>query len=325
MRALVVRELGPPDRHAVETVADPRPGPGEVLVEVRCAALNFLDTLIIRGLYQVKPPLPFCPGGECAGVVAAVGDGVARIAPGDRVMAMTLTGAFAERVVVPADRVVAMPDGMDFRSAAGFLTAYATSYHALRQQAELQPDETMLVLGAAGGVGRTAVELGALFGANVIAAAGSSDKLGIARDAGATSGIDYTNAPLRDRVSALTKGRGVDVVYDPVGGDLAGQALRSLAWGGRYLVVGFAAGTIPSFPLNLVLLRALRIIGVYWGGWVEQDPSTAFRNTTQLLALYSAGKLSPLVSAVHPLDDFVAAFEALSNRAALGKVVIEIG
>ncbi len=324
MRALLCETLGPPEALVIRDVPDPDPGPGEVVVDVRCAALNFLDTLIIRGLYQVKPPMPFVPGGEAAGVVTAVGEGVRRTRPGDRVIAPTMIGAIAEKVAVPEARLLPMPPNMDYAQGAGFTAAYATSHYALYRLADIQAGQTLVVLGAAGGVGLTAVELGAAAGATVIAAASSADKLAVAAAAGAAHGIDYTREALKDRIRALTDGRGADIVYDPVGGAYTEPALRSLAWGGVLLVVGFAAGDIPSIPLNLTLLKGVRIQGVYWGGWLDQAPAEAGRAMGELLAMYADGKLRPHVGGRYAFDDYVSAFSAISERRARGKIVIDV-
>ncbi len=324
MKALLCETLGGPEALVIREVPDPQPGPGEVVVDVRCAALNFLDTLIIRGLYQVKPPLPFIPGGEAAGVVAAVGDGVSRTRPGDRVIAPTMIGALAGKVTVPEARLLPMPPGMSYAEGAGFTAAYATSHYALYRLANVQPGQTLVVLGAAGGVGLTAVELGAVAGATVIAAASNAEKLAVAAAAGAAHGIDYTRESLKDRIRELTDGRGADIVYDPVGGAYTEPALRALAWGGCLLVVGFAAGDIPSIPLNLTLLKGVRIQGVYWGGWLDQAPGDAARAMGELLAMYADGKLHPHVGGRFAFDDHVAAFEAISERRARGKIVVDV-
>lgn len=324
MRAVICEELGPPEKLQVKEMADPEPGPGEAVVDVRAAGFNFPDTLIIQGLYQVKPEMPFSPGGEAAGVVSAVGEGVTNVAVGDRVIAMGAYGAFAEKVVRPAMALRPMCEGMDFETAAAYSLTYGTSYYALKQRAQLQPGETLLVLGAAGGVGMAAVELGHVMGANVIAAASSDEKLEACRAAGAAQTINYATEDLKSAVKSLTQGKGADVIYDPVGGDLAEQAFRSAAWNGRFLVIGFASGTIPKLPLNLALLKSASAVGVFWGAWVEREPRESFKNFAEIDQMYTAGKIKPLVSEVHPMDDFAKAYESLLSRRAKGKVVLKI-
>lgn len=324
MRALVCDHFGPLDTLRLGTLPDPTPGPGQVLIEAAAGGLNFPDLLMVQGLYQVRPPTPFAPGQEGAGVVTAVGEGVDRVAPGDRVAHLSGVGAFAESVVADADAVVPIPDAMDMETAAGFSMAYGTSYYALKDRAALQPGETLLVLGAAGGVGLAAVELGAAMGARVIAAASTDEKLAVCRAHGAAEVINYTEDDLRDRVKEITGGRGVDVLYDPVGGPLAEPGVRSMAWGGRYLVVGFAAGEIPSVPLNLPLLKSCALVGVFWGAWVQRHPEAHRANTAELFALYEEGAIRPHVSSVYPLDRFGEAFAEIAERRARGKVVITL-
>jgi NADPH2:quinone reductase len=325
VRALLVEKLGPPAAHRVVDLPDPVPGPGEVVVDVKAAALNFPDLLMIQGEYQVQPDLPFVPGAEGSGVVAATGAGVDAVRVGDEVAFLSVSGAFAEMVQLPAFRVLPKAPELSFAEAAGFTLTYATSYYALRQRAQLLPGETLLVLGAAGGVGAAAVELGAVMGARVIAAAGSDEKIDFARSLGASDGINYTTNDLKEAVRALTNGAGPDVVYDPVGGSLAEPALRSLAWGGRYLVIGFAAGDIPSIRLNLPLLKGLSIVGVYWGSWVEHDPAGNAANYCELLAMVSRGEIRPRVTATYSLDEFAQACEVISARRAMGKIVLDVG
>jgi len=323
MKALVCRALGNHESLAVEEIEDPVPGKGEVLIEVEAAGLNFPDLLLVDGKYQASPELPFTPGSECAGTVIELGGDVAGIAVGDRVMASMMLGAFAKKVTVPRAAVMKIPDSMSFAQAAGFTMTYATSYHALKQRAALTRDETLLVLGAAGGVGLTAVELGKLMGARVIAAASTPEKLAVAREMGAHAGIRYTEEKLKDRVKDLTDGRGADVIYDPVGGDFAEQALRASAWDGRYLVIGFASGEIPRIPLNLPLLKGCRIVGVFWGAWTKQDPEGHGENMRELLAHFEAGNLNPRVTQTHPLEAFREAFATLAERRAIGKVILK--
>jgi NADPH2:quinone reductase len=322
MRALVCKEYGPPDKLRIEERPDPVPGPGEVLLEIKAAGINFPDVLVIAGEYQVKIPPPFVPGNEAAGIVEAVGEGVGRIKPGDRVIATPSGGAFAEKCIVPEALCLPLPDGLTFAQGAGFTITYATSYHAFRQCTELQPGETVLVLGAAGGVGSSAVEIAKLMGARVIAAASTEEKLQFAREAGADETINYSTQSLRDAVRQLTGDKGVDVVYDPVGGELGQMALRSLAWQGRYLVIGFASGEIPAFPANLALLKEARIIGVWWGTWASRNPQESLENMMQLASMIEGGSLSPRVTEKYALDQFTEAFAALTGRRAKGKVVL---
>lgn len=324
MRAVVCEELGPPENLKVKEMPDPVPGPGEAVVDVKAAGFNFPDTLIVQGLYQVKPEMPFSPGGEAAGVVSAVGEGVTNVAIGDRVIAMGAYGAFAEKVVRPAVALRPMCEGMDFETAAAYSLTYGTSYYALKQRAQLQAGETLLVLGAAGGVGMAAVELGKVMGARVIAAASSDEKLEACRSAGASETINYAKEDLKSAVKSLTQGKGADVIYDPVGGDLAEQAFRSAAWNGRFLVIGFASGAIPKLPLNLALLKSASAVGVFWGAWVEREPRESFKNFAEIDQMYVEGKIKPLVSEVHPMDEFARAYESLLSRRAKGKVVLRI-
>jgi NADPH2:quinone reductase len=308
----------------VREVPDPRPGSGEIVLDVRAAGLNFPDTLIIEGRYQFHPDLPFVPGGEGSGVVSAVGDGVTRFSVGDEVIAMAVSGAFAEKWAVDTNSVIPKPASLDFEHAAGFGHTYGTSYYALKQRAGLQPGESLLVLGAAGGVGSSAVDIGKALGARVIAAASTDEKLSYATRLGADDVINYSTEDLRDRIQDLTDGTGVDVVYDPVGGDLAETTLRSMAWNGRFLVVGFAAGSIPEIPLNLPLLKGVSIVGVFWGAWTKRDPAGLVSNFAELFAMVEQGRLNPQVSAAYPLERYVEAFGALTGRKAMGKVIFEI-
>lgn len=322
MRAVLCRALGPPEALAVEEVASPRPGPKQLVVSVRAAGVNFPDTLVIQGKYQLKPALPFSPGGELAGVVKEVGEAVTHLRPGDPVIAFAGWGAFAEEALVEASNAMPAPAGLDPRIAASFAMAYGTSLHALQDRARLSPGETLLVLGAAGGVGLAALELGKLLGARVIAAASTDAKLEICRRRGADEVVSYGREDWRDRVKELTGGKGVDVVYDPVGGALAEPALRLLAWGGRHLVVGFAGGDIPRIPLNLPLLKGFSIVGVYWGEFARREPQRHQANMRQLLSWLSEGKLQPLVSKVYPLDRAAEALRAIMDREATGKLVL---
>jgi NADPH:quinone reductase len=321
VRAVLCRAFGPPAGLTVEEVPAPEPGSGEVLIRVEACGVNFADTLIVEGRYQTRPPLPFAPGGEVAGVVAALGEGVAGPPPGTRVLAMTGHGGFAEMAVAQAEAAVPVPDGVEAAAAAALSYAYGTTLHALRDRARLQPGETVLVLGAAGGAGLAAVQLAKLTGARVIAAA-STGKLETCREAGADALVDYRRERWRDAVRDVAGGAGVDVVYDAVGGPYSEPALRSLGWGGRHLVVGFAAGEIPRIPLNLALLKGCGILGVSYGGFAKRDPEANRALVGQLLAWVRDGSLRPRISATYPLDDAPAALEALLSRNATGKIVL---
>jgi NADPH2:quinone reductase len=324
VKALVCREYGPPETLKIEDLSVPAPGAGEILIDTRAAGINFPDLLLIAGKYQVNMPPPFVPGIEVSGVVEAVGKGVTRFSPGDRIIATPKAGGFAEKCVASDNLCMPLPTGMGFEEGAGFTITYATSYHAFRQSTELKPGETVLVLGAAGGVGITAVEIAKALGAKVIAAASSDEKLAFAREAGADETINYSNLSLRDAVKNTTGGKGVDVVYDPVGGELAQMALRSLAWHGRYLVIGFASGDIPAFPANIALLKEASIIGVWWGTWSTNNVGDSLQNMTELAAMVEAGKLNPKVTESFPLERFEDAFAAISERRAKGKVVLTL-
>ena len=324
MKAVLCRSYGPPESLVVEDVPSPTPRRGEAVISVKAAGVNFPDVLIIQNKYQVKPPLPFSPGSEAAGVVKAIGEGVDHVKIGDRVMAITGYGAFAEEIAVDAARLLPIPDGMDFPAAAAFGLTYATSDHALRDRGELKAGETLLVLGAAGGVGIAAIEIGKAIGARVIACASSADKLAVCRAHGADETIDYAAEDLRERIKALTAGHGPDVVYDPVGGPYTEPALRSIAWRGRLLVVGFAAGDIPRIPLNLTLLKGCSIVGVYWGEFSRREPQR-FAESMRLLAQWFAdGKLKPHVSSFFPLDRAADALTLMAERKVKGKVVLTV-
>ena len=322
MKAAVCHEFGPPDVLRYEDVPDPEPGPGQVVIDVHASSVNFPDVLMMRDEYQFKPGLPFSPGGEVAGVVSRLGPGVEGPAVGDRVMALTGAGGFAEQIAVPARALLAVPEGMDLATAASFPTAYGTTYHALVDRAAMQAGETLLVLGAAGGVGLAAVEIGAALGGVVIAAASSERKLAVCREHGAAMTIDYSREDLRARLRELTDGRGVDVVYDPVGADLAEPAFRSMAWNGRFLVIGFAGGHIPKLAMNLPLLKGASVVGVYWGAFTGREAEHNRRNFDALADMFRAGSLRPVVSATYPLERAAEALEELSERRAIGKVVV---
>ena len=322
MKAIRCHAFGPVGHLALEDVASPVPGPRQAVVTIKAAGVNFPDTLIVQGKYQIKPELPFTPGAEFAGIVKAVGEGVSNVKPGDAVLGVGVTGGFAEEALIDAANLVPLPAGADFDVAAALTMAYGTSLHALKDRARLAPGETLLVLGAGGGVGLAAVEIGKLLGARVIAAASTDAKLTVCRDRGADAAINYDREDLKERIRALTGGRGADVVYDPVGGSYTAAASRSVAWNGRYLVVGFAAGEIPSVPLNLLLLKGYSIVGVHWGGFVQREPVANAANMKQLMDWIAGVKHAPLVSAHYPLSQAVDALFAMMRREVAGKVVI---
>ena len=324
MQAVVCKQFGPVEDLVLESVDAPALEAGAVLIDVAAAGVNFPDGLMVQGKYQVKPPCPFVPGAEVAGRVRAVGAGVTHLRPGDRVAAFCGSGGYAQVASAPATQVYALPDSLDFTTAAGFLITYGTSYHALKDRARLRAGETLLVLGAAGGVGLTAVELGAVMGARVIAAASSPEKCALARQYGAVETIDYSTEDLRARLKTLTDGRGVDVVYDPVGGARAEAALKSLAWGGRQLVIGFAAGEIPKMPANLLLLKSADLLGVFWGQALKAEPEHHARNIAELFELYAAGKLHPHICATFPLERAVEGLQRVMAGQAQGKVILTV-
>ena len=322
MRAVRVHELTGPAALRVDEVPAPEARAGQVVIDVRAAGVNFPDVLITYGKYQFKPALPFSPGGEAAGVVSAIGPGVTGVTVGDRVATTLLYGAYAEQIVAPELAVVKLPDAVSFEVGAATLLTYATTYHALVDRAAIQSGEKLLVLGAAGGVGIAAVELGALLGAHVIAAASSEDKLAFCRAHGARDAIDYAREDLKDRIKALTGGNGCDVIYDPVGGALAEPALRGIAWQGRYLVIGFAAGDIPKIPLNLVLLKGCQIVGVFWGSFAMREPAKNRAHCEQLFAWVADGKLRPAIDAVLPFAQASEALARIERREVKGKLVL---
>jgi NADPH:quinone reductase len=324
MKAVVCRAFGPPESLTLEDVPDPQPGDGQILIDVYAAGLNFPDVLQIAGKYQFQPPFPFTPGAEVAGVVAAVGANVTSVKPGDRVMGMPGIGGMAERAIVTTDSINPMPEGMDFATASGFELAYGTSYHALKQRGQLKAGETLLVLGASGGVGLAAVEIGKAFGARVIGAAGSDEKLQVAKSHGADVLLNYSQASLKDKMKELTGGKGADVIFDPVGGDLFDQATRSINWNGRLLIVGFASGTIPKFPVNLALLKGCQIVGVFWGDFKRREPEAYRQNCQELRKLFEQGQLKPLVSQEFPLAEYAKALNLFVQRQAVGKVVLRV-
>jgi len=325
MKAVLAKAFGPLEQLVLEEVPSKNAGPGEVAIAVRACGVNFFDALIVQGKYQSRPPLPFSPGGEVAGVIRGVGAGVTGLAEGTRVLAFTGHGGYAEEVIADAASVVALPEQMDFVTAAGFPIIYATSYHALKDRGQLRSGETLLVMGAAGGVGLAAVEIGKIMGARVIACASSDEKLALAREHGADALINYAASDLRERIREVTAGKGVDVVYDPVGGGYAEPALRSLAAGGRYLVIGFASGEIPRIALNLLLLKVVSLVGVFWGAFAKAQPQRNAANLAELFTWYTQGRLRPHVSATFPLERYREALTAVVQRKVLGKVVLVMG
>ncbi len=322
MKAIVCEKFGPPSDLVLREFPSPVPGPKDVLIEIRACSVNFPDTLIIQGKYQFKPELPFIPGNDIAGVVKAVGEKVHHLAVGDEVFGFVMQGGFAEEVLAPGKNIFPKPPNMNFVTAASFMMAYSTSYHALVDRAKIQAGETLVVLGAAGGVGLAAVELGKQLGARVIAAASTAEKLELCKQYGAAETINYTKEDLKKRIKELTDGRGAEVIYDPVGGDFSEAALRATAWEGRYLVVGFAAGSIPKIPLNLPLLKGCALVGVFWGSFAQQFPQKNIENTMQLLKWFTEGKLKPHLHATYPLAQTAQAIEVIANREVRGKVVV---
>ena len=323
MKALLCTHYGPPGELELSEIADPVPEPGQAVVRVRAAALNFFDTLIIQGKYQTKPAFPFSPSAEFAGVVESVAPDVSAFKPGDRVLGFTGYGAAREKIAVPAQALTPIPDGLDFDRAAGLCVTYGTTLYALKDRAHLKDGEPLAVLGASGGTGLAAIEIGKLMGARVIACASSPEKLAFCREHGADDGIDYTAQDLKDALRKATGGNGADVIYDPVGGAYAEAALRAIAWEGRFLVVGFAAGEIPKVPFNLYLLKSANVLGVFWGAWTERDPEGHRANTAQLLRWAADGKLSSHVHAAYPLSEAAAALTALAERKVMGKVILK--
>lgn len=323
MKAVLCTHLGGPDDLVLADLPLPLPRAGEAVVSVKAVGLNFYDTLIIAGKYQTKPPLPFSPGGEFTGVIESVGAGIADLKPGDRVLGYTTFGAAREFAAVPAAKLVKLTVDLEFERAAGLNITYGTAYYALKDRAALKPGETLAVLGASGGVGLAAVELGRQMGARVIACASSDDKLAFARAHGADEVVNYAAEDLKEALKRLGGEHGIDVVYDPVGGPHSEAALRAIAWEGRHLVVGFASGEIPKLPLNLTLLKGCSVLGVYWGAWVGQNPQAYRANLAELARWCAAGRLSCHVHAVYPLAETAQALKALSERKAMGKVIVK--
>ena len=324
MKAIRCKAYGPPSSLIYEEVANLKPKAKEVLVEVKACGLNFPDTLIIQGLYQFKPDLPFTPGSDLAGIVKEVGEGVTHLKVGQEVFGFVAHGALAEEVLVPANACFPKPPQMDFPTAASFLMAYGTSFHALKDRGQLAEGETLLVLGASGGVGLAAVELGKLLGARVIAAASTDDKLALCKEYGADEVINYSNQDLKTTIKELTEGKGADVVYDPVGGSYSEAALRATAWNGRFLVVGFAAGDIPKIPLNLPLLKGAAVVGVFWGAFAMKNPKANMQNTMTLMQWHAEGKLKPHIHAIYDLADTAKALEEMTNRKVKGKLIVKV-
>lgn len=322
MKSILCKAYGPPSDLVFEEVDSPSPGPTQVRITVKAAGVNFPDLLMVQGLYQFKPPFPFAPGNEVAGVVAEVGERVTDFAVGDRVFATVPWGGFAEEVVAESLVTMKIPEGMSDEDAAGFLLTYATSKHALVDRADLKEGETLLVLGAAGGVGIAAIQIGKALGARVIACASTDKKLEACRAAGADETINYTNEDVKKRTKELTNGDGANVIYDPVGGPFAEPALRAIAWEGRYLVVGFAAGDIPKLPFNLVLLKGCQVVGVFWGSFAARDVEANRKHIEDLIAWQKEGKIAPVVSMTVPLAEAHKALEALQKREVVGKAVL---
>ncbi len=322
MRAIRCEEWGEPETLRLHDIPDPVPQKGEVLIRIHAAGVNFPDVLIIQKKYQVQPELPFTPGAEIAGEIEAVGEGVTGYKPGDRVLALCSTGGFAEKIALDAHRCVPIPDSVSFEVAAGLMLAFGTSHHAVVDRGELKPGETILVLGAAGGVGLAAVDIAKAKGARVIAAASSEEKLEICRAHGADATINYGTGDLRAAIREHTGGKGPDVIFDPVGGHLAEPAFRSIAWRGRYLVIGFAEGTIPSLPLNLPLLKGASLVGVFWGEFARREPKNQIRMMEDLFAMLARGEIRPLVSKTYSLDQTDEALRDMAARRVTGKIVI---
>jgi NADPH:quinone reductase len=322
MKAMLCTRFGGPDDLEFSDLPETAPGSGEVVVAIKAAALNFFDTLIIAGKYQIKPPFPFSPASEFAGVIESVGAGVTGLAAGDRVLGYGGFGAAREKIALSAQRVVKIPDSLDFDRAAGITVIYGTTLHALKDRARLKAGETLAVLGASGGTGLAAIEIGKLMGARVIACASSDDKLAFCRERGADDVINYAKEDVKEGLRRVTGGKGVDVIYDPVGGSYAEPALRSIAWRGRFLVIGFAAGEIPKIPLNLALLKGCDIVGVFWGAFIERDPEGHQANMAELVCWADAGKISAHVHAVYPLSETPAALKAIAARQVMGKVIL---
>ena len=324
MRALVCKEYGPPSQLILDDLDDPKPSKGQILIKVKAAGINFPDVLSIEGKYQVKTEPPFIPGNEASGIIEAVGEGVERFKPGDQVITMSKGGAFAEKCVSDENTTIPLFSALNFSQGAGFMVTYGTSYHALKQSAKLKEGETILVLGAAGGVGVTAIEIAKAMGAKVIAAASSNEKLEFAKGIGADELINYSETPLKEKVKEITEGKGADIVYDPVGGELSDAALRATAWHGRYLVIGFASGDIPKFAANILLLKEASAIGVWWGTWAAKNPHKHIQNIEELGVMIASGHITPRVTEEFAMDQYKEAFEVITERRARGKVILKM-
>jgi len=324
LKAVLCRSYGKPENLTLEEIADPIPGLSQVLVEVEASAVNFPDVLMIEGNYQSQPPMPFSPGGEFSGTVTEVGADCQKFKEGDKVFGNIGFGAFAEKLVAPENILRAIPDNMSFAVASAISTTYGTSYYALKNRASLTKGETLLVTGAGGGVGLAAVELGKAFGAHVIAAASSQEKLAAAKAAGADETINYSDGFLKEKVKEITAGKGVDVIYDPVGGDLFDQCIRTIGWNGRVLIIGFAAGSIPKVPANLILLKSCQLVGVFYGAWAQKFPLQNEDIFDEISNLFTSGKINPMVSKRFQLSDYAQALNCLAERRAIGKIVVEI-
>lgn len=324
MKAIVCNEFGLPSSLEFTEIENPIPNKDEVLMAVKACSVNFPDTLIIQGKYQFKPNFPFSPGSDVAGVIESVGENVKHLKVGDEVVGFIPFGGFAEKAIVKAKDCFPKPEGMSLVNASAFLLAYGTSYHALKDRANLQKGETILILGASGGVGLTAIELAKLIGAKVIAAASSDDKLKLCKEFGADELINYTKENLKEKTKALTNGKGVDVIYDPVGGDFSELALRAIAWNGRHLVIGFANGGIPKIPTNLALLKGASIVGVFWGAFAQREPKKSLENIKRLLNWFGQGKLKPHIDEIYSLENAPKALEAMMQRKTKGKIVIDM-
>lgn len=325
MKAILCHQFGLPDTLTYQEIESPKAIRDKVVISVKACSINFPDTLMIQGKYQFKPEFPFSPGGEVAGIIKEVGENVKNLKVGDKVFSLTGWGGFAEEVLADASKTFPMPENMDFITASSVMYAYGTSYHALKDRADLKKDETLLVLGAGGGVGLAAVELGKIMGAKVIAAASSDAKLKVCRKFGADEVINYDKENLKDSIKTLTDGKGVDVIYDPIGGIYAESAFRSISWKGRYLVIGFATGEIPSLPLNLPLLKGASITGVFWGAFAAREPEKSQANFIELLDFFAAGHLSPHICATYPLEKAPEALTSMMKRKVIGKVVLVTG
>ena len=324
MRAVVLRSYGPPAQIDVEEVAEPQLKPGQVRLRVHAVGFGFPDALMVAGKYQVKPEAPFTPGNETAGVITEIAPDVQGVKVGDRVLAVASQGGLAQQCAVAAEGLIPLPDSMSMAAAAGLLVNYGTTYHALVQRAQIKPGETLLVLGAAGGVGLTAIEIGKALGARVLAGASTPEKLALAKEHGADAVFNYTTDTIKAKVMEFTAERGIDVVYDPVGADFAEQSVRSMAWNGRYLVIGFAGGRIPAVPLNLALLKGCALVGVFWGAHTRREPAVHAANLKALFNLFKEGKIRPHVTELQGLERFTEALELLNGRRSTGKVVIRV-